>query len=481
MNPKEEMSEELKGGSISFIGNSPMEITEFPDSTTKKSISEEQLSFLRTVGGVIAEYLKSAKRLLNGRLKHLQDWAPNYLRYPGKVLVAGCRDGVVIRYEVDQTGDMKVAIGWFVGSLSEIASALSQRLIVLRSETQPPLHQDGSGCELKLNKVNAESGERQELFCAKIAFNGVIPDSKPDLEPSFRPHRAFSVGNSLEVFFEGELLSEGGITDQGQQFITRSLIRLPVGWDKVEIFPGSNVGLWKRESAEAWAECDLLAEVVSRQSRVNELKTLDPNADSRRIFSELLDAYEALLNSNPKREEVLQVFLRDNPILLCPTFLKIWPKLALGQHVTDFVFQEASGEYLLVELEKSTDRLFVKSGHTSHKLNHARGQIQDWRRYLEDNLSSVQRELGLEGISANPRCLVVIGRAGALTKENRRKLTAIENESPKLKIVTYDELHKNTKAVVENLLGPLWASQPNTQIFYPPSNTRLPVSLENDE
>src|SRR4030095_16407754 len=105
-----------------------------------------------------------------------------------------------------------------------------------------------------------------------------------------------------------------------------------------------------------------------------------------------------------------------------------------------------TGDYLLVELEKSTDPLFIKSGHPSSKLNHARGQIQDWRRYLEDNLSTVQRELGLYGISPSPRCLIVIGRADSLSPENRRKLAVIENEAPRLKILTYDDVLENAHA-----------------------------------
>ena len=92
----------------------------------------------------------------------------------------------------------------------------------------------------------------------------------------------------------------------------------------------------------------------------------------------------------------------------------------------------------------------------------------DWRRYLEDNLATVQRELGLDGISSNPKCLIVIGRTAELTDANRRKLGAIENEGPRLKVLTYDDVMVNAKAVLENILGPLWNVQGNTQIYYLP-------------
>jgi hypothetical protein len=138
----------------------------------------------------------------------------------------------------------------------------------------------------------------------------------------------------------------------------------------------------------------------------------------------------------------------------------------LGKRKTDFVFREASGEYILVELEPSTDKLFLKDGHPSKELNHARGQIVDWKRYLEDNLSTVQREDGLLGISTSPRALIVIGRSVSLTENDRRFLVTLGNESPKVRILTYDDIYHDAKAVVENLFGPLHAAIGNTEIYY---------------
>src|SRR5260370_22170563 len=198
-----------------------------------------------------------------------------------------------------------------------------------------------------------------------------------------------------------------------------------------------------------WAEHDILASVVANQFREGQFEALDPNASARREWSLLLKSYKDLLDSNPEREEILQSFLRDNPALLCQTQVRAWSKLPLGARVTDFVFQEAAGDYVLVELEKSTHRLFLADGHLSSELNHACGQITDWKRYLEDNLPTVQRELGLTGISLNPKGLVVIGRSASLKSENRRKLVTLENERPKLKIITYDDVYDTAKAVVE--------------------------------
>ena len=213
------------------------------------------------------------------------------------------------------------------------------------------------------------------------------------------------------------------------------------------------------------------------QCRDAELNSLDPNASARKHFSSLLNQFKALLDSNPDREEVLQQFLKDNPALLCPVHTKMWPKLALGAKKTDFVFQEATSDYLLVELERSTLPLFVKSGDPSKELNHAQRQVLDWKRYIEDNLSTVQRELGLSGISVNPKSLIVIGRSNSLSSDHRRMLVTLENNSPKLKIMTYDDVHQSAKTVIENLLGPLWDSGGSTQIYYLPKPQVLPGSV----
>jgi hypothetical protein len=255
-----------------------------------------------------------------------------------------------------------------------------------------------------------------------------------------------------------------------QRFLARNIIRFQAGWECIEVFPFFELDRWKPEFALMWAENDLLATIVTRQFQESRLQSLDPNAAARKHFARVLNSFKALLDSDPDREETIQVFLRENPVLLSPTYTRLWPKVPLGACVTDFIFQEAAGDYTLVEIERSTYHLFIQDGDTSRHLNHARNQVQDWKRYLEDNLSTVQRELGLAEISANPKSLIIIGRSNQMSPENRRKLVTIENESPKVKILTYDDVYANAKAVMENLLGPIWDTVGDTQIFYLPAN-----------
>jgi hypothetical protein len=116
-------------------------------------------------------------------------------------------------------------------------------------------------------------------------------------------------------------------------------------------------------------------------------------------------------------------------------------------------------------LESPLRPLFRADGQQREELTHAIDQIVDWRRYIEDNLRTVQQELGLDGISTNPACLIVIGRSSSLNDESRRKLVALQNSMPKIRIMTYDDLIANAKAAAENILGPLWDPGPNAEVY----------------
>ena len=226
---------------------------------------------------------------------------------------------------------------------------------------------------------------------------------------------------------------------------------------------------WNADFAPLWAERDVLGAALIAHTKEAQLSNLDPRASARRQYASLLAQFKSLLDSNPDREQVLQEFLQANPMLLCPTHVRMWPKLPLGATITDFVFRDANHEYLLVEIERSTLQLFRQDGHATADLTHAHGQIVDWKRYLEDNLQTVQRELGLAGITPNPNGLLVIGRSCFLLPRDRRKLQTMASESSKLRVMTYDDVYENAKAVFENLLGPMWDTGGTTQIYYPPA------------
>jgi hypothetical protein len=444
-----------------FSGDERMDLSEFTEDSIA-GLDEDQINFLETVGATVTAYIRAAQELLAGPYAHVRDSAPVYLSDPGNVLITCCSDGISIRFE-SRANDNRVIAAFSTESLFEVVPKLSQYLIYCHKERLASTPGLTEGLMLTLFSESPE-GLKQDMASVAIAFHALIePPKSPHIPPN-KPFCPISVRNEVEMLLH--LRPVEPIKAPDELVVVRKLVRLPVGWDCIEVYPSSTVEQWRPEYASSWAERDILAAVLARQLNEARYRSLDPNALARQKFGMLLKEFKDLLDSNPEREETLQEFLAEHPTLLCPAHDRIWPKLPLGARKTDFVIRDAIGDYLLVELERSTYRLFLKDGHPSKELNHAKGQVIDWKRYLEDNLSTAQRELDLTGISINPKSLIVMGRSRLLTDENRRKLISIENDSPRLKIMTYDDLYDNAKAVIENLLGPVWVVGGDTQIYY---------------
>jgi len=275
-----------------------------------------------------------------------------------------------------------------------------------------------------------------------------------------------SIQNELTLQLGGLVVpADAPLREDGpdvQQFIAQSQAKLPVGWQAIEIYPLLGEEYWKPEYAKLWAELDILAIAAQKNLQEKELNTLDPRSETRREYAALLAEFESLLKGP---EEPVHQFLRQHPELISPTHVKYWSKLPFGGKKSDFVFREPQ-DYELVEIEAPVRELFKKDGHPRDELNEAISQIRDWVRYIEDNKRAVEAELGLTGISTSPRRLVVIGRSESLTEENRRTLTTLQNEQPKLRILTYDDLLAGARANLERIFGPLSLTGQNVKLYF---------------
>jgi hypothetical protein len=256
-------------------------------------------------------------------------------------------------------------------------------------------------------------------------------------------------------------LPAGAISSSPEQFIAHTVISLPVGWQTIEIYPRLGESYWKPEYAAAWAKLNLLSAIAQRNAIETALYQLDGRSAARDRYAELLNEFEALL-SGP--EEPCHQFLKSHPELICPTYDAYWSKKTFGNHISDFVFCEPPNDYLLVEIEAPHRLLFRKDGHPRQPLTHAISQIRDWVRYIQDNKTQVEQDL--IGVSATPRSLVVIGRSGSLTEENRRTLAVMQSEQPRLSILTYDDLILRARTQLERLLGPFFVKGPNVNMYF---------------
>lgn len=422
-------------------------------------VTEGQIETMKIVGETITAYVNATKELLNGQYSHLREFVPLHLKSPRSIVICCSDDAVVVRYERQKSEPPKVDLLWTSSPLPESIGFISQKLIRCRLPGTPEEVLPGQGMPLVFFVQNRATGEQVNALNFRMVADCLLvaPDKLP--QPPKKPYCLISARSTF-IFNLTVLLPEN---ESGPQTISGTVpFQLEASWDCIEVFPFFSRDFWKPENAAVWAEIDILAAATSAHQVTKKAIVLDPYAAIRAEYLELFQTFRTLLDSNPEREETLHQFLNENPKLLCPSHAKKWSKLRFGAQVSDFVFREGTGEYLLVEIERSTHRLFTNNGNPTSELTHATSQITDWIRYIQDNLSTVRNELKLDGITSTPQSLVVIGRSDGLTAENRRKLQAMNSVSPTCRILTYDEVYTFSKTVVENILGPLDAGLGNT-------------------
>jgi hypothetical protein len=461
-----------KRGRLEVRGGQPLVFVEDPQAADAGPVPPAELRQAASqIVATLKAYRDAAKALLSGRYSDLQEFAPSHLKEPCDITVICCRNGVIVRYDLGTEGATKVRGGALDATLTELAPKFSDFLIHFpldRNSYDP----GPDGIKLELTRINLETGETEPIstvrfvILASLAFDeGIIlpaPPSKPPCLVSFT--------NELHLVMSGLVEpadpKSAGNVNKTRDFVAKGAIKLQVGWQAFEVYPPFQADYWKPEFAALWAETDLLAAVARRQLGEAQFAAIDPNVAARNGFKRILDELAQLLEGP---EEPAHQFLKQHPEILCPANTACWSKLRLGKHVTDFVFREPANEYLLVEIESPLRELFRKDGQQREDLTHAFNQIIDWRTFIEDNLGTVQEELGLAGISSNPKALIVIGRSGALSQVDRRKLVTLQNQIPQLRILTYDDLIQSSKAVAENLFGPLDITGQNLEIYFPPT------------
>ena len=141
------------------------------------------------------------------------------------------------------------------------------------------------------------------------------------------------------------------------------------------------------------------------------------------VTSEDAAALQELLDRNPHEQEMHR-FLEDHPQFLIQVLgaghgRNQISKPRLGAElVPDFLIAERSSigiQWHAVEIESPRCRAHRRDGLPSSKLNHAMGQIRDWREWLMNNIDYARRPkeqtgLGLVGIDPRVTGLILIGR-----------------------------------------------------------------------
>jgi hypothetical protein len=420
----------------------------------------------RAMAAALKAYREAALGLLNGQFANVRELAPPHLRIPCHIYIFCCVDGVLVRYDATDEEPKVRTLDWHE-PLADIAPKLSEQVLHLPDDPNTYVR-NIKGPSFSQFFIN-ERGEEVEqarlhpfIYASKLLPDGFIMPA-----PSARPPCLASVHREFDIQIRGGLTPlsapRGAVSAPADQFIAQGVIQLAVGWQAIEVYPRLSEEYWKPEYAAVWAQLDLLSAIAQRNAVGSALHRLDRRRVARERHARVLEQFEGLLQG---REEPCHQFLRDNPDLICPTYDGCWSKVPFGARISDFVLREPRDDYLLVEIEAPHRKLFREDGQQTQELTHAINQIDDWLRYIQDNKSTVERELHLTGISATPRTLVVMGRSATLTDEDRRKLTVIQGQRPKLSILTYDDLLDRARANLERLFGPLSLTGQNLDVYF---------------
>ncbi len=467
----------MKKGTILQEPGKPLQFANVEDVGDQKAVVNPDLI---RIADTFKAYMSEARNLLKAKYAGLKDVAPLHLREVCNVLVLSCTDGLLARYDRSQNDKSMVRIASVPESLSQFVPKLSENFIHITSDLSDfePV-QGGPALSLNLGSPDGQVTEMLRLYPA-IVISTKLPDDFVAPLPPSRPVCLASVQAVIEIEIGGMLAPADAPPNpddpNNEHFVAHTPIRLPVGWETIEVYPLQDIAYWDPSRASMWAELDILASAAQANLRTQAYSALDSRGETRKQYATLLIEFESLLNGP---EEPVHQFIKKHPELLCQTYDKFWSKLPFGERFSDFVFREAHNDYLLVEIEAPIRELFRKDGQQRQELTHAIKQISDWVEYIEDNKTEVEKSLGLIGISTSPRRLVVIGRSAALTDENRRAITTIQNAHNKLRILTYDDLLASARSNLERILGPLSIVGQNTQIFFfkpQPVNQNAPSS-----
>jgi hypothetical protein len=246
----------------------------------------------------------------------------------------------------------------------------------------------------------------------------------------------YSPGGAVDVQFAEATLYEG------PDGTGPAVWRAP--WNRVEVSSKLGPSRWGTDYATTTAVNHVLSFDAAHLMQMQDAK--QPDILNR--LSTSIEEFDDMLRQTP-REEDLQVFLSEHHILLSPIAVNVLPKHRLGsEYITDFVIHQAGGDYVLVEIEAASHKLFVKRGHASAALSRALQQVEDWRHWVHDHIQYARESL--PGIS-EPDCWVIIGRDSSLSAKGRKALRRKNIDLSHTTILTFDELLNRARRHLDNL------------------------------
>ena len=169
--------------------------------------------------------------------------------------------------------------------------------------------------------------------------------------------------------------------------------------------------------------------------------------------AELSSEFSHLLRESSE-EETLQTFLKENPQMLYPDFIQCHSKFKLGkEYVSDFLFrtQGTQGEeYVFVEIERATKRIFTQADQFSSEFSQAKSQILSWQTWVGENIAYLRQDVPS---LYHPYFHLVMGRSHDMSR-GRSAMIRNEFANPFHRFSTYDDVLQRFEQIISNLFEP---------------------------
>jgi hypothetical protein len=166
-----------------------------------------------------------------------------------------------------------------------------------------------------------------------------------------------------------------------------------------------------------------------------------------------LSRFKELIDNKNSTEPNMQNFFEKNWMFLEISAKRVFPKFNMGgEKIPDFIIETSDYRYVLVEIESPNVNLYTSETppKQSRKLREADSQIKSYLSYARENILFLRRKLPF--LSAEKtEGLIVIGRSGMLSLEQKKRLEQDRAFGKDYDIVTYDELFENVRGFLENL------------------------------
>jgi hypothetical protein len=220
--------------------------------------------------------------------------------------------------------------------------------------------------------------------------------------------------------------------------------------DKIE-YPPESGWEWYEDIPDQFT-CECGKTVVNLQYIRRNLHALLGQKSSKNNVLDFVPLYEKsalrmirsnfaeLLDESPE-EETLQLFIKENPILLhqFPAESIMSKPPIQSRYIADFAILTAQRELIFIEIEKTTTKLMKKNGHRAADLVHAFDQVRDWLQVIDEHRLAVLDDLGIERSQVSTICGVVIaGREKGYDAQKLRRLKMSSED--RISFLTFDDL-----------------------------------------